>query len=98
MTIAYTIITAVSVLLWLPIACRFYRSWLHRRNPVSLAICAAILLIMWTAAAGLWIVTDNVNHATAVLVTTGMSVAAALYAHAAFCWSKRRFPSTRRKT
>jgi hypothetical protein len=96
-TIAYIIIAAISILLWLPILGRFYRSWADRRNPVSLAICSAILLITWTSAADLWIVTDTVNPDIVVLVSTGFSAASSLYAHAAFYWAKRHFSNSRGK-
>jgi hypothetical protein len=94
--LAYIIVSAASVILWLPIIFRFYKSWIARRNPVSLAICAAILLIMWTALAGIWIVAGSVNHGMVILVSTGMSAAVAMYAHVAFFWSSRRFPDARK--
>lgn len=91
----YIIASAVSVVLWTPILVQFLRSWRRRHNPVSLAICAAITLIMWTSVGGIWLVTSKIENHIFLLATVGMSTLAAVYAHIAFYWSKKRFVDQR---
>lgn len=93
----YFVLAGVCTILWVPILLRFYRSWLARGNPISLAICAAILLLMWLSVAGSWIATGGVNACTGMIVSTALSAAVALYAHLAFYWSSKNFPSSRNK-
>lgn len=95
MALVYLTISTVGVLLWTPILIKFFRSWMTRRNPVSLSICAAICLIMWSTMAGAWLVTGKVGVATLITVTSSMSLLVAGYAHAAFYWSKLRFSDDR---
>lgn len=97
MVIAYFIVTVIAILLWLPILLKFYRAWLGRHNPVSLAICALILLLVWSSVAGTWVVTGGVDAGVVVLVSTGMSAAVATFSHVAFYWSDKRFSGQRRK-
>lgn len=95
MALVYIITSSLSVALWLPILIQFMRSWRSRGNPISLAICAAITLIMWTSLAGIWLVTDRITGHIFVLATAGASTLVASYAHLAFIWSNRRFHSQR---
>ncbi len=97
MTIAYLFTSLISVFLWTPILIKFYRSWSSRRNPVSLAICASITLIMWTSLAGMWVVTGKIDPSTLILATAGMSGMVAVYVHVAFYLSKVRFNDQRSK-
>lgn len=95
MVVAYLVISLIGVLLWTPILIKFYRSWSARRNPVSLAICAAVVLIMWSTLAGMWLVTGRIQAGELIMATSAMSAAVAIYVHASFVWSKRRFPDSR---
>ena len=94
-TTVYLILAIASVLLWLPILCRFYVSWNNRRNPISLAICAMILMLIWVAIAGTWVVSETIDTGMVMFVSTGLSTAFATYAHVAFYWAKKRFPDRR---
>lgn len=95
MDVVYLVVSTISVVLWVPILIKFFRSWSLRRNPVSLAICASITLIMWTSMAGMWVVTGRIAANTLILATSSMSLLVALYVHVAFAWSKRRFNDER---
>lgn len=97
MVTAYFVLAGLGVALWLPILARFYKSWTGRRNPISLAICAAILLLIWSSVAGGWLVTGSVNTCLVVVVSAGLSAAVAGYAHLAFYWSTKKFNSERTK-
>lgn len=97
MVTIYFALAGICTVLWLPILFRFYRAWVSRHNPVSLAICAAILLLIWMAVAGSWIVTGSISACTGMLVSTGISSVVALYAHLAFYWSKKRFTDERKE-
>jgi hypothetical protein len=93
--ILYIVVSVVSVTLWTPILVRFYRSWSKRRNPISLAICAAIALIMWASLAGMWVATNRIEANVFILATAAMSTVVAVYAHIAFYWSQKRFNDSR---
>lgn len=53
------------------------------------------MLIMWSAMAGLWVISESLAPLTIILTTTSMSVLVALYVHLAFHWAKKRFPESR---
>ena len=91
-------LASLGVILWLPILLRFYKSWLGRHNPISLAICAAIMLLVWSSVAGAWLVTGSLDSNIVVMATTGMSTAVAGYAHLAFHLSSKKFPGQRKTT
>mgnify|MGYP001558445005 CR=1 FL=1 len=93
----YCIVAGASVLLWLPILVNFLRQWRSRGNPVSLSISAAILLIMWWAVAGIWLVTGKASTVLIAYSTASVSVLTALCAHYAFYRSKTRFFDQRKK-
>lgn len=98
MTLLYIAVAIVSVFLWAPICVRFYRAWDTRKNPVSLAIFAIILLLIWFAVAGIWLVTGDVKKELIAIASTGLSVAVASYTHFAFYWSTKKFPEQRKPT
>lgn len=91
----YFIVAGVSVLLWIPILLRFYKSWLGRHNPVSLAIFSAILLLVWSSVAGAWLVIGDLDAGIVVLVSAMMSSIVAVFSHVAFYWSDNKFSNQR---
>jgi hypothetical protein len=84
-----------AVALWVPILLRFYKNWLKRHNPISLAICAAVILLIWLAIAGAWVVSGSVRVEIVTFVSTGISALVALYANFTFYWAKRKFNDKR---
>lgn len=93
---AYVVLSGLGVALWTPILLRFYRSWIGRGNPVSLAICAKIALLIWSSIAGIWVVTGGVRDEVLAIVSCAISVCVAGYTHFAFRWSEKNFNSQRR--
>lgn len=95
MIVAFFLIAVLSIIFWVPIMLRFYKAWTNRNNPVSLAICAMIALIVWSTIAQVWALTDDIEPVQIILVVTVMSAVVGLYSHLAFYWSKKRFPDAR---
>lgn len=93
----YGMVAGVSVALWAPILRNFLAQWRRRNNPVSLALAAVILLIMWWAVAGIWLVTGAAALDLVVYSTAGASILTALCVHYAFHRSRLRFPDQRKK-
>lgn len=90
-------VAGASVLLWSPILFNFLKQWYRRRNPVSLAIAAAVLLIMWWAVAGIWLITGEADTELVVFATAGASILTACCVHLAFYRSKTRFQDQRKE-
>lgn len=93
----YYILSATSSALWVPILVKFYRSWSNRHNPVSLAICALITLIIWMAIAGIWILSGNISHELIVTCSAALSSSVAIVFHIAFYWSEHKFAGSRQQ-
>jgi len=91
----YYILSVISAALWIPILTKFYKSWYARQNPVSLAICSLILLILWMAAAGVWIFSSDVSQELITVCSSGLSAMVAIVFHVAFYWSDHRFTDSR---
>ncbi|MBW2690434.1 MAG: hypothetical protein JRC99_10950 [Deltaproteobacteria bacterium] len=96
MTIAYFVLTAFAVLGWAPILIRFYRNWTNRHNPISLSICAAILLLIWLAVAGIWEVSGDVRSEVVTFASTAVSVVVSIYANFAFRMAENKFDEKRK--
>jgi hypothetical protein len=94
---AYLAIAGLGILFWIPILIRFYRSWAKRSNPISLGICATIILLIWTSAAGVWQVTETVDSEIVLLVSTSLSLIVAIYCHLAFRLAEKLFDDPRKK-
>jgi hypothetical protein len=92
---AYYALAGGAVLLWVPILLRFYKNWAARHNPISLAICAAVILLMWLAVAGIWAITGDVRVEVVTFASTAISGAVALYANFTFYWAKKKFDEDR---
>lgn len=97
-TTPYYWVAGASVLIWTPILYRFLTQWRRRSNPVSLALSASILLIMWWAVAGIWLITGAVDASIVVYTTAGVSILTAFCVHLAFYFSKKRFPDERKES
>jgi len=91
----YLIVAGLGILAWIPILLRFYRSWVKRSNPISLGICACIILLIWISAAGVWRITDTVDKEIVLMVSTSLSLIVALYCHLAFRLAEKLFDDPR---
>ena len=97
MDVVLVALSCVLAIAWLPLALRFNKGWQQRRNPVSLAICAATLLFAYTnglfalALVGwtTWQFFAVAWHVFGVVVVVNFYVA--------FHWSDRRFANARRE-
>jgi len=94
---AYLVVAGLSILTWIPILLRFYRSWVKRSNPISLGICACIILLIWICATGVWQITGAVDESVIVVVSGSLSLAVGLYCHVAFRLAERLFDDPRKK-
>jgi hypothetical protein len=90
------VITAgVLTLAWLPLALRFNHGWKTRRNPVSLAICAAILLFVYTDVMYALAISDVTTWRFFAIATHIFEAVVVVNFYAAFYWSDRRFADAR---
>lgn len=94
---AYLVVAGLSILCWIPILLRFYRSWVKRSNPISLGICATIILLIWMSAAGVWLVTETVDAKIVLMVSTSLSLVVGIYCHVAFRLAEKLFDDPRKK-
>jgi hypothetical protein len=94
-TAVYIALAIVTVAVWIPALLKFFRTWKARKNPISLAICTAILLIMWEAVGHIWEITGAVTSAAGMLAFTCLSIAVGIYFNLSFLWAKKRFPDVR---
>lgn len=94
---AYLVVAGLGILCWIPILLRFYRSWVRRSNPISLGICATIILLIWRSAAGVWEITGTVDVEIVLLVSTALSLVVGAYCHLAFRLAERLFDDPRKK-
>lgn len=95
MTTFYIVLAVVTVSVWIPALLKFFRTWKARKNPISLAICTAILLIMWEAIGRIWEITGAVNSSAAMIAFTCLSTCVGVYFNLSFLWAKKRFPDVR---
>jgi hypothetical protein len=91
MVASYLALAGIAVCAWAPILIRFYRNWKRRQNPISLAICSAITLLMWLAVAGIWEVSGDVRAEVVSFVSTGVSIVVAGYANFTFYLAAKKF-------
>lgn len=98
MSTVYVALAVITTLVWLPIVIKFYKSWMVRRNPISLAICCVFILSAWQAVAQAWVFFGSLDAAIVMFATTGMSFVTGLSTHLAFYWSDKKFPEQRSST
>lgn len=75
---------------WFPIIGRFVRSWLRRRNPVSMAIAANALLGVYVSVQPILDPAPRIGWLA--LAANG---ATCLVFHLSIRWADRRFPESR---
>jgi hypothetical protein len=81
---------------WLPLAWRFLRGWRNRKNPVSLAICAAIGLSVYVNIMMALALTEHTSWEFFIIATRLFDLVVIVNFYVAFHWSKKRFPNARR--
>lgn len=88
------VVTFGTLLIWVPILAFFLRSWLRRKNPISLSICAIILLVIYT---GVLQPYASRSDPDVFLLTMGaVNVVTASHFYVSWLWAKKRFRGDRR--
>jgi hypothetical protein len=82
---------------WLPLAWRFLRGWRNRKNPVSLAICAAIGLSVYVNIMLVLALAGRTSWEFFVVATRVFDLIVVANFYVAFHWSKKRFPEARQR-
>jgi hypothetical protein len=80
---------------WLPLAWRFLRGWRNRKNPVSLAICAALCLFAYTNIMLALELVDGESWEFFTIATRIFDLVVIVNFYVAFRWSAKRFPDAR---
>jgi hypothetical protein len=81
----------VIALAWIPVFLRFLRSWRTRGNPISLAICALIMLALYIPVYLATAFPDSWPRLT-VITLDGISC---VTFYVTFRYASRKFPDTR---
>lgn len=95
-----TVLIATSCLLavaWIPLAVRFNRGWRSRKNPVSLAICAATLLFTYTNVLFAFALAHETTWNFFAVATHVIDFVVVVNFYVAFRWSDKRFAEARRE-
>jgi len=83
---------------WLPLALRFLRGFRNRRNPVSLAICAALCLFTYANVIFALVLLDQTTVEFLAKAVFGFEIVILVNFYVAFKWSEKRFPEQRHPT
>ena len=90
------IVSSVLAIAWLPLAARFNRGWKNRKNPVSLAICIALIMFAYTNALFVLALSDQITWRFLSLATHVFSIFAVTNFYVCFYWSDKKFQDSRR--
>lgn len=93
---AIVVLSCVLALAWLPLAVRFYRGWKSRKNPVSLAIFAALLLFVYTDILFALALTRQTTWHFFAFATHAFDAVVVLNFYVSFYWSDKKFEGARR--
>jgi len=80
---------------WVPVLWRFFSTWRKRHNPVSLAICLTILLLIYTSIISIEHLEGDIDAKWLWLGFLAFDVLVCLNFYISFWWSSRRFPDRR---
>lgn len=97
MSFALPVLSIVLAVAWIPLAFRFKRGWKNRRNPVSLAICAAVLLFSYRNALTSLALIDETTWSFVTIATHVFEVIVVINFYFAFRWSDAKFAEARRE-
>jgi hypothetical protein len=95
MSVLFAVALLVLAMAWLPLAWRFLRGWRNRKNPVSLAICAAIGLSVYVNVMLALALTERTSWEFFTIATRAFDLIVVANFYIAFHWSKKRFPEAR---
>lgn len=97
MNILLIIASCVLAIAWIPLAVRFNRGWRTRRNPVSLAICAAALLFAYTNVLSALALSGLTTWEFFEVAWHVFSAAVVINFYVCFRWSDNKFVNARRE-
>lgn len=80
---------------WLPIFARFLRSWRQRKNPISLAIGALVLLAAYVGVAPYWLGEHVVSSDLVAYGLLAGSWLVLINFYVATVWANRKFKDER---
>lgn len=86
---------AILAVTWIPLARKFKDGWIKRRNPVSLAICIAMLLFGYFNALIVLLVAGQLSLTFLVIAMTVFQMVAVVNFYMSFWWSEKKFVNTR---
>ncbi len=89
------VLSCALALAWLPLAVRFNRGWKTRRNPVSLAISAAMCLFVYTNILFVLALLEQTTWRFFVIATHAFDAIVVANFYVAFRWANKRFPDSR---
>lgn len=89
------IVSCVLALAWLPLAARFNQGWKSRKNPVSLAICAAMLLFSYTNVLFAFALAGQSSWNFFAIATHVFDFVVVVNFYICFRWSDKKFHSER---
>lgn len=92
---ALSLVGLTLIAAWVPILLRFFRAWKQRHNPVSLAICGVVLLIIYMNVLLIMVSSFKASLFGALLIGLGFNVIACFNIHIAFRWSEKKFHDQR---
>ena len=80
---------------WVPILARFFYSWQDRHNPISLALCGIILLVIYANinVLSIYLFKSNVRWTAYAILT--FSAAACLNFYLCTYWADKKFKDSR---
>lgn len=95
MNTLFSIVAAVLALLWAPLIGKFYKAWHDRKNPVSLAICWMIIVVMYSHLLYTLVMSFEADHRWVSAIALAFSFVACVNFYVSFYWSKKKFKDQR---
>ena len=90
------LLSGAVALAWVPLALRFSRGWKTRKNPVSLAICAAILQFTYANILYALALQGQTTWRFFAIATHTFELIVVVNFYIAFRWSDKKFIDARR--
>lgn len=91
--VVFTVISLLLALAWHVVAIFFWRSWKHRRSPLSLAICALTGYPIFTNASS--VIFLHQDQLTTVILLVSANLLVLINFVVCFKWQKERFGELR---
>jgi len=93
--ILLTAVTAALAIGWVPIFMKFREGWKHRRNPVSLAICGVIALMVYSNVLFLLYLSGQTTFDALAWAMRVFNAIALINFYISFKWARIKFDDKR---